>query len=131
MESILKYDKVILIKELDDKIRKVGEVYEIAKPESIRDIKTYIESAKAAVTADTEGKAKISMYNFALATSLLKGAVYSAFDMLNGTITAENFAKKVNDWAIAAADNKNFTVTAYEGLENTFMCYCPEFETIR
>lgn len=30
MESILKYDKVILIKELDDKIRKVGEVYEIA-----------------------------------------------------------------------------------------------------
>lgn len=109
----------------------VGEVYEIAKPETITDVKTYIENAKAAVAADTEGKAKISMYNFALAASLLKGAVYSAFDMLNGAITAENFAQKANDWAIAAADNKNFTVTAYEGLENTFMCYCPEFETIR
>lgn len=30
MESTLKYDRVILIKELNDKIRKVGECYEIA-----------------------------------------------------------------------------------------------------
>lgn len=30
MNSVLKYDKVILIKEMNDKIKKVGEVFEIA-----------------------------------------------------------------------------------------------------
>lgn len=30
MESVLKYDRVILIKELNDKIKKVGDVFEIA-----------------------------------------------------------------------------------------------------
>ena len=30
MESTLKYDRVVLIKELNDKIKKVGELYEIA-----------------------------------------------------------------------------------------------------
>lgn len=31
METVLKFDKVILIKELDDKIKKVGDAFEIAK----------------------------------------------------------------------------------------------------
>ena len=109
----------------------IGEAYEIAKPESISDVKSYIESAKEVVAADTEGTAKISIYNFALATALLKGAVYSAFEILNGTITAENFAEKAVEWVTTAADNKEFAVTAYEGLDNVFKCFCPGFEKIK
>ena len=106
----------------------IGEVYEIAKPEKISDIKTYIESAKAAAA---EGKAKLSMYNFPLATTLLKSAVYCAFDILNGTTTAENFAEKVQERANIAADNKDFTIAPYGTLTNAFMAYCPGFEVVK
>lgn len=110
----------------------VGDAYEIAKPESIDDVKEYIESAKAAVSADAEGKARICIYNFPLASTLLRGALYTAFDMLNGTITEENLAAKSNEWLITAADNKNFSVAAYDAaLTNTFMAYCPGFEKIK
>lgn len=105
----------------------IGEAYEIVKPESIGDIKAYIDNAKAVVEADSEGKAKLSIYNFALASTLMRSAVYSAFDMLNGTYTAESAAS----CATKAADNKNFSVAAYGELANAFMCYCPGFETIR
>lgn len=105
----------------------IGEVYEISKPESITDIKTYIKNTKAAVEADTEGKAKLSMYNFALASTLMQSAVYSAFDMLNGTFAAES----ATAWATKSADNKNFSVAAYGELTNAYMCYCPGFEVIK
>lgn len=109
----------------------VGEAYEVAKPESIDDVSAYIESAKAAVAADTEGKAKISTYNFPLASTLLKGALYTAFDILNGTVTAENLSQKAPEWLNTAADNKEFTVAAYDSYTNTFMTYCPGFEIIK
>ena len=57
--------------------------------------------------------------------------VYSAFEILNGTITAENFAEKAVEWVTTAADNKEFAVTAYEGLDNVFKCFCPGFEKIK
>ncbi len=103
----------------------VGEVYEIAKPDSITDVKKYIDSAKAAVEADTEGNAKISMYNFPLAATLLNSAVYSAIDMLNGTYAPE----KAVEWATKTAGNKDFVIT--ENGEKVYMCYCPGFETIK
>ncbi len=110
-----------------------GEVYEIAKPESIADVKAYIESAAAVAAADTEGKARICMYEFPLATTLLKGALYSAFDILNGIITPENLAEKAIEKVNAVADNKDFTVEAYSdtSLTNAFMAYCPGFEKIK
>lgn len=109
----------------------IGEVYEIAKPEKTSDIKAYIEAAKAAAAADTAGKARLSMYSFPLASTLLKGALYSAFEILNGTATAENLAVKAQERVTAAADNKDFTVAPYGALANTFMAYCPGFEVIK
>ncbi len=109
----------------------LGESYEIAKPENANDIKAYIEAAKAAVATDAEGKAKLSIYSFPLASTLLKGAVYCAFDILNGTATSENLAEKAQARVTAAADNKNFTVAPYGELTNTFMAYCPGFEVIK
>ncbi len=106
----------------------IGEVYEIAKPEKINDVKTYIESAKAAAT---DGKAKLNIYSFPLASTLLKSAVHCAFDILNGTTTAENFTEKVQARVTAAADNKEFTIAPYGTLSNTFMTYCPGFEVIK
>ncbi len=106
----------------------LGEVYEIAKPEKVSDIKTYIENAK---TAATEGKAKLSMYKSPLVTALLNGAVHCAFDILNGTTTAENLAEKAQARVTAAADNKDFTIAPYGEPANAYMAYCPGFEVIK
>ena len=59
--------------------------------------------------------------------------VHNAFDILNGTITAENLAEKAIEKAKAVADNKDFSVEAYSdtALTNTFMAYCPGFEKIK
>ncbi len=108
----------------------LGEKYAIEKPEKISDIKTYIENAKTIELPEWEIKPRFSMYNFPLATTLLRSAVYCSFDILNGTTTAENFAEKVQERVTAAADNKDFTVAPYGELANTFMAYCPGFEVI-
>lgn len=108
----------------------LGEKYAIEKPEKISDIKAYIENAKTIELPQWEIKPRFSMYNFPLVTTLLKSAVYCAFDILNGTTTAENFAEKVQERVINAADNKDFTIAPYGTLTNTFMAYCPGFEVI-
>lgn len=109
----------------------VGEVYEIAKPESISDVSTYIESAKAAAEADAEGKARISMYANPLASALVEGAVHSAFDILNGTITADNMTEKAATRVIAAAGTTDCTAEAYSSYKNAVMAYQPGFEVIK
>ncbi|MBQ2847371.1 MAG: DUF3798 domain-containing protein [Clostridia bacterium] len=110
----------------------LGEVYEATIPEKTADVESYIESIKAAATADTEGKARLSSYKFPLATKLLTSALYCAFDILNGTITSENMAEKVTARVNAVADNKKFTVGAYsETHKNVFAAYCPGFEIIK
>lgn len=108
----------------------IGEKYGIEMPEKISDIKTYIENAKKIELPEWEITPRYSMYNFPLAATLLRSAVYCAFDILNGTTTAENFAEKVQERANTAADNKEFTIAPYGELTNAFMAYCPGFEVI-
>lgn len=110
----------------------LGEVYEAAMPEKAADVAAYIETVKAAAAADAEGKGKLSSYKFSLATTLLKSALYCAFDILNGTITAENMAEKAVARVNAVANNKDFTIGAYnEALKNVFAAYCPGFEIVK
>ena len=109
----------------------LGEVFEIAKPEKITDIKKYIDAAKAVELPQSELAPRYSMYSFPLATTLLKGAVHCAFDLLNGNATAENLAEKAQARITAAADNKEFTIAPYGELANTFMAYCPGFVTVK
>ena len=110
----------------------LGEAYEIAVPENIAEVDKYIESAKAAVTADAEGKAKLASYKFALAATLLKSALHCAFDILNGTVTAENMATYATGRATNAADNKNFSIAAYSAeLTNVYAAYCEGFEIVK
>ncbi len=110
----------------------LGEVYEASAPEKASDVAAYIESIKAAVSADGEGKGKFASYKFPLASTLLRSALYCSFDILNGTMTAENQAELASSRATDAADSKNFTVTAYsENLKNVFAAYCTGFEVIK
>lgn len=109
----------------------LGETYEIAMPENIADVDKYIESAKAAAGADTEGKARLAAYKFPLASTLLKSALYCAFDILNGTLTAENMATYAAGRAVNAADNKGFAVVPYGTLTNVFAAYCEGFEIVK
>lgn len=109
----------------------IGEVYEIAKPEKITDVAAYIESAKAAVEADSSGTARLSSYKTPLASILLRAAVHSSFDLLGGTMTTENMADKATVRALVAANSDDFSITAYGTKNNTFMAYQPGFETLR
>ncbi len=109
----------------------IGEVLEIAAPEKITDVATYIKNAKDAVKADTSGTARLSLYKAPLAAILLRGAIHSAFDLLNGTMTAENMAEKVVSRISVAANSEELTVAAYDTMTNVFKAYQPGFETLR
>lgn len=110
----------------------LGEVYEIAMPEKISDVDKYIENIKGSAGADTQGKARIATYKFPLAATLLKSALHCAFDILNGTMTAETMAGTAVARAENAAGNKNFTVAPYSSaLTNVFAAYCEGFEIIK
>ncbi len=109
----------------------IGEVLEIAAPEKVADVETYVKNAKEAVKADTSGTARLSIYKTPLAAILLRGAVHSAFDLLNGTTTAENMAEKVSSRISVAANSEEFTVAAYDSMTNVFKAYQPGFETLR
>lgn len=109
----------------------IGEVLEIAAPEKIADVATYIKNAKDAVKADTSGTARLSLYKAPLAAILLRGAIHSAFDLLNGTMTAENMAEKVVSRISVAANSEELTVAAYDTMTNVFKAYQPGFETLR
>ncbi len=109
----------------------LGEVYEIAKGEKIADVEDYIKNAKAAVESDTEGTGRFAMYKTPLASILLRAAIHSTFDILNGTTTAENMADKVSARAIVAADTTDFTIAPYGEEKNVFMAYQAGFEVIK
>ena len=109
----------------------IGEVLEIAAPKKVADDATYIKNAKDAVKADTSGTARLSLYKAPLAAILLRGAIHSAFDLLNGTMTAENMAEKVVSRISVAANSEELTVAAYDTMTNVFKAYQPGFETLR
>lgn len=109
----------------------LGEVYNIEMPEKISDVESYIKNAKATVEADEEGKGRLSIFKTPLASILLEAAVHSAFDLLNGTMTAENMADKATVRALVAANSDDFSIAAYGTKKNVYMAYQPGFETIR
>ena len=109
----------------------IGEVLEIATPKKVADVESYVKNAKDAVKADTSGTARLSLYKAPLAAILLRGAIHSAFDLLNGTMTAENMAEKVVSRISVAANSEELTVAVYDTMTNVFKAYQPGFETLR
>ena len=111
----------------------ICEYYEAALPEDIRDTASFISSLGSAISADTDGKGKFAIYNFALADTLVRGAVYSAFDLLTGEADTENIFEKASVRLKDASDNKKFNVDKYGPAPdgNVLMCYAPDYEIIK
>ena len=86
---------------------------------------------KAAVEADTDGTGRLSIFKTPLASILLEAAIHSAFDLLNGTMTAENMADKATVRALVAANSDDFSIAANGTKPIVYMAYQPGFETIR
>lgn len=110
----------------------LGEHYEIAMPEENTDVAAYVENAKAAVAADTEGKGRFAIYSYPLATTLVKSAVYCTFDILNGKTTAENMAERVAMRVTDTAIGNTLTVKAYsDKLTNVYATYSDGYVTVK
>ncbi len=109
----------------------ISEVFEVAAAENYYDTEAYIRNISTAVKADAENKARFASYNFNLMATLVFGAVYSAFDMLNATTTADNLAEKVILRLTDAADSKTFTAKAYnDTMKNVFCAYNTDAFTV-
>lgn len=108
----------------------LGEAYTV---DDSQEYSAYVEALKAAVTADAEQKAKLSVYTYPLASQMTNGAVYTAFDILNQSTTAENLVEKITKRFKDNATSDKLTVTIHknETLSNVFQLYCPAFENIK
>lgn len=56
----------------------------------------FAKAEKKAAAANKEGKGVFAAYNGELMNTLIEGAVITAFDMLNGTTTADNLAERAS-----------------------------------
>lgn len=114
---------------LPDAYNGVNEVCKADYPEKIADVATFIKSLKAAVP--TDGTGRLYAYSYPLASTLLSGAVYTVFDILNGKTTADNLAERAAMRATDAAGDEGFTIAAYQDYGNVFAAYRPGFEKLR
>lgn len=97
------------------------------------DLSAFVESLKAAVTTDTDGKAGLSVYNYPLAEKMLKASLNITFDILGGKTTSENLAERVMMRTTDISADKQFTAEAYhdKDLTNVFTMYYPGYEIIK
>lgn len=103
-----------------------AEIYDV---EYSADTVKYIENVKKAVAEDVSGTARLSIYKAPLATILLRGAVFTAFDVLNGSVKADNITEAATKRVKA---NDTFSVSAYgDKLDNAVKVYSNGFEVLR
>lgn len=105
----------------------VSENVDIALPEKVSDVSSYIKVLSEALP-DSDGR--LFAYSYPLASTLLSGAVITAFDMLTGKTTAENLAERVSLRLGDLDDNGTLTVKADEDYPNVFACYSYGFEKL-
>lgn len=82
----------------------------------------FAKAEKKAASANKEGKGKFAAYNGELINALVKGSVITAFDMLNGTTTADNLTERAS---VRFTGEKNFTFNPVltEKYPNVFGAY--------
>lgn len=108
----------------------INEVYDVTIPADLSDTESYIASVTSAVSKDTAGKGRFAVYNFTLASVLAKAAVYTAFDLLDGSADEKNLFDKATMRATDAADFKKFTCSKFLNAEKVLQCYAPGFVII-
>lgn len=105
----------------------VSESVDIALPEKISDTASYIKALSEALP-DDDGR--LFAYSYPLASTLLGGAVITAFDMLTGKTTAENLAERVSLRLGDLDESGTLTVKADGDYPNVFACYSYGFEKL-
>lgn len=108
----------------------VCELYDTKVPEKISDTDKFVTALKEAMNGEKGGSGRFSVYNYPLATDMLRGALAIAFDMLTGKTGFVNFNDRVPMRLIQAADDKKFSVELFPGEENVYECYAQGFEEL-
>ncbi len=105
----------------------ICDLYNVELPENPYGTVSFKSSVKKASAAC---KAGLGFYNYPLATVLLTGAVHTAFDMLAGKTTQENYTDRLSLRLNDAAASKSFTVKPFGNGSNIYAAYFPAFEAI-
>ncbi len=100
--------------------------YKAAYPETVTDIKAYTSSVKKFIPDAAD---HFAVYNFPLASVIMKASLYTIFDLLNKEVKSENIIDRLEIRLNDTADFKEFKVRKFVGVSNTMKVYAPEFIT--
>ena len=110
----------------------ISEMFEVEKPEDYKDTKAYIKALKEAVK---DSKGRFSAVTYTQAGTMLRGAVYAAFDMVISPSIRDNdyfaFMDNAVSRALDAAKDKKYTAITVENQPNTVYCYRPSIKIIK
>ena len=107
----------------------VCEVFEAQVPEDFTDLKTYKASVAASVNEGEHG-GKFALFCGSFSSILIKGAVYSAFDILTGKSDISNVTDNAVIRLKDAAGKQKFTADPYPSYEKTVKCHLAGLEII-
>ncbi len=107
----------------------VCEVFDAPVPEDFTDFKTF-KASLASKVYESGNSGKFALYCASFSSILLKGAVYSAFDLIAGKSdinnVSDNAVIRLND----AAKGLKFTAEPYPAYEKTVKCHLAGLEII-
>ncbi len=106
----------------------VSESVDIELPEKVSDTASYIKALSAALPTDINGQ--LFAYSYPLASTLLGGAVITAFDMLNSKTVSENLSERISLRLGDLDKEGGLSVKAYKDYSNVFVCYRNGFEKL-
>ena len=107
----------------------VCEVFKAQVPEDFTDLKTYKAAVTASVNAEEHG-GKFALFCGSFSGILVKGAVYSAFDLLAGKSDIGNVTDNAVIRLKDAAGKQKFTAEPYPSYEKTVKCHLAGLEII-
>ncbi len=105
------------------------EVFDAQVPEDYRDIDTFVSSLTASIAEDEHG-GKFAVYTAPFASVMVRGAVYSAFDILSDSPDSVTAALKAAG-RVKDAGGKKLAAEPYPSYEKTVKCYLPGLELIK
>ena len=113
------------------KIILLNEYFNFTVPADYKNIEGYISSVTEKLSADNDNNGRFAIYNFPLASVLMKASVYSAFDLLTGKSNEENVLDNATVRAEDAANFKKFKCEKYINGEKVLECYAPEYTILK
>ena len=109
----------------------LNEYFDFTVPADYKNIEGYISSVTEKLSADNDNNGRFAIYNFPLASVLMKASVYSAFDLLTDKSNEENVLDNATVRAEDAANFKKFKCEKYINGEKVLECYAPEYTILK